>query len=227
MICHLADPKKAPPLGVVANNGKDSQMPTFSANDGTAIYYKDWGSGNPIVFSHGWPLNGDAWDAQMLFFGQKGYRVVAHDRRGHGRSEQTWDRNDYDTWADDLAALIELLDLTSITLVAHSMGGGEIARYVGRHGTSCSSPRWSSSERCHHSCSKPTTTRAVCHCRSLTVFVPALIENRPEFYRDTSVGFFSYNRPGAKVSQAVEEQFGALECNRVSRHPMTASNDFE
>ena len=113
-------------------------MPNFLTDDGAEIYYKDWGSGDPIVFSHGWPLSADAWDAQMLFFGGQGYRVVAHDRRGHGRSSQTWDRNDYDTWADDLSGLIDQLDLRDVTLVAHSMGGGEIARYVGRHGTSSS-----------------------------------------------------------------------------------------
>ena len=111
-------------------------MGTITTTDGTEIFYKDWGTGEPIVFSHGWPLSADAWDAQMLFFGQQGYRVIAHDRRGHGRSDQTWDRNDYDTWADDLARLIEQLDLTNVTLTAHSMGGGEIARYVGRSGTS-------------------------------------------------------------------------------------------
>ena len=111
-------------------------MPNFLTDDGAEIYYKDWGSGDPIVFSHGWPLSADAWDAQMFFFGGQGYRVVAHDRRGHGRSSQTWDGNDYDTWADDLSGLIDQLDLRDVTLVAHSMGGGEIARYVGRHGTS-------------------------------------------------------------------------------------------
>src|ERR1700731_1960103 len=106
---------------------KDPTVPLFNADDGNEMYYKDWGMGEPIVFSHGWPLNADAWDAQMLFFGQQGYRVIAHDRRSHGRSGQTWDRNDYDTWADDLAGLIEQLDVTNLT---------QIARYVGRHGSS-------------------------------------------------------------------------------------------
>jgi len=112
------------------------KVPHFTASDGAEIYFKDWGSGDPIVFSHGWPLNADAWDAQLLFFGQQGYRVVAHDRRSHGRSSQTWERNDYDTWADDLAGIVDQLDLNNVTLVAHSMGGGEITRYVGRYGTS-------------------------------------------------------------------------------------------
>ena len=110
-------------------------MTTITTKDGTQIYYKDWGTGQPIVFSHGWPLSSDDWDAQMLFFGQNGYRVVAHDRRGHGRSTQTWDGNDMDTYADDLAQLTEQLDLTEAIHVGHSTGGGEVARYIGRHGT--------------------------------------------------------------------------------------------
>ena len=109
-------------------------MPTITTKDGTQIYYKDWGKGQPIVFSHGWPLTADDWDGQMLFFGQHGYRVIAHDRRGHGRSTQTWDGNDMDTYADDLAALTEKLDLKNAIHVGHSTGGGEVARYIGRHG---------------------------------------------------------------------------------------------
>ena len=110
-------------------------MPTITTKDGAQIYYKDWGTGQPIVFSHGWPLSADDWDGQMLFFGQRGYRVIAHDRRGHGRSTQTWDGNDMDTYADDLAALTEKLDLKNAIHVGHSTGGGEVARYIGRHGT--------------------------------------------------------------------------------------------
>ncbi len=110
-------------------------MPTITTKDGTQIYYKDWGKGQPIVFSHGWPLTADDWDGQMLFFGQQGYRVIAHDRRGHGRSTQTWDGNDMNTYADDLAALTEKLDLKDAIHVGHSTGGGEVARYIGRHGT--------------------------------------------------------------------------------------------
>ena len=110
-------------------------MPTITTKDGTQIYYKDWGKGQPIVFSHGWPLTADDWDGQMLFFGQRGYRVIAHDRRGHGRSTQTWDGNDMDTYADDLAALTEKLDLKNAIHVGHSTGGGEVARYIGRHGS--------------------------------------------------------------------------------------------
>src|SRR6185369_4803009 len=110
-------------------------MPTITVKDGTTIYYKDWGSGKPIVFSHGWPLSADAWDDQMFFLGQRGYRVIAHDRRGHGRSSQPWDGNDMDTYADDLAALVESLDLKDVIHVGHSTGGGEVTRYIGRHGT--------------------------------------------------------------------------------------------
>ncbi len=110
-------------------------METISTNDGTRLYYKDWGAGQPVVFSHGWPLTSDAWDAQMMFLGQHGYRVIAHDRRSHGRSDQTWDGNDMDTYADDLAALMAALDLRDAVLVGHSTGGGEVTRYVGRHGS--------------------------------------------------------------------------------------------
>ena len=110
-------------------------MSTITVKDGTTIYYKDWGKGQPIVFSHGWPLSADDWDGQMLFFGQHGYRVIAHDRRGHGRSDQTWDGNEMDTYADDLAALFEKLDLKDAIMVGHSTGGGEVARYLGRHGS--------------------------------------------------------------------------------------------
>src|SRR3979490_339297 len=109
-------------------------MPTITTKDGTPIYYKDWGKGQPIVFSHGWPLTADDWDGQMLHFGQQGYRCIAHDRRGHGRSTQTWDGNEMDTYADDLMALVETLDLKNAIHVRHSPGGGEVARYIGRHG---------------------------------------------------------------------------------------------
>src|SRR5262249_11884984 len=111
-------------------------MPTIKAKDGTTLYYKDWGSGKPVAFSHGWPLDADAWDAQMLFLGQQGYRVIAHHRRGHGRSDQTWNGNDMDTYADDVATLFEALNLRDVTFIGHSTGGGEVARYLGRHGTS-------------------------------------------------------------------------------------------
>jgi non-heme chloroperoxidase len=188
---------------------KDSTVPLFSANDGTSIYYKDWSMGEPIVFSHGWPLSADAWDPQMLFFGQQGYRVIAHDRRGHGRSGQTWAGNDYDTWADDLAGLIEELDLTNLTLVAHSMGGGEIARYVGRYGTS------RLARMVFIGAVPPLMLKTDNNPGGLPLSVfdglrAGLVANRPQFYKDTSVPFFGYNRPNAKVSEATEDQFQRL-----------------
>ena len=184
-------------------------MATITATDGTKIYYKDWGRGEPVVFSHGWPLNADAWDAQMLFFGQHGYRVIAHDRRGHGRSDQTWNANDYDTWADDLAGLIDELDLTKATLVAHSMGGGEIARYVGRYGTS------RLAKMVFIGAVPPLMVKTDKNPGGLPLSVfdglrAGLVDNRSQFYKDTSVAFFGYNRPNAKVSDAVEDQFWRL-----------------
>src|SRR6202453_2646872 len=119
-----------------APHERDRQMPTFETRDGTEIFYKDWGIGRPIVFSHGWPLNADAWDPQLFFMASNGFRAIAHDRRGHGRSAQPWEGNDMDHYADDLAELIETLDLRDAVLVGHSTGGGEVVRYIGRHGPS-------------------------------------------------------------------------------------------
>ena len=184
-------------------------MSLFGAEDGTEVYYKDWGQGDPIVFSHGWPLSADAWDAQMFFFGQQGYRVVAHDRRSHGRSGQTWHRNDCDTWADDLAGLIEQLDLTNVTLIAHSMGGGEIARYVGRHGTS------RLAKMVFIGSVPPLMVKTENNPGGLPLSLfdsqrDGLLENRPQFYRDTSEAFFGYNRPDATPSEAVQDEFCRL-----------------
>jgi non-heme chloroperoxidase len=181
-------------------------MPTITTKDGTEIYYKDWGKGQPIVFSHGWPLSSDDWDGQMLFFGQRGYRVIAHDRRGHGRSTQTWDGNDMDTYADDLAALFDALDLKDAIMVGHSTGGGEVVRYLGRHG----------SQRV----SKAAIVSAVPPLMLKTDHNPtgqpieafdglriALANNRPQFYRDLTLPFYGYNRPGAKISEGIREHW--------------------
>jgi non-heme chloroperoxidase len=178
-------------------------MATISTKDGTQIYYKDWGKGQPIVFSHGWPLSADDWDAQMLFFGQRGYRVIAHDRRGHGRSSQTWDGHDMDHYADDLAALTAHLDLKEAIHVGHSTGGGEVVHYLARHGES--------------RVAKAAIISAVPPLMLKTAANPTgqpkevfdglqaqLAANRAQFYYDLPAGpFYGYNRPGAKPSQGV------------------------
>ena len=181
-------------------------MPTITVKDGTQIYYKDWGSGQPIVFSHGWPLSADDWDGQMLFFGQRGYRVIAHDRRGHGRSTQTWDGNEMNTYADDLAALTEKLDLKNAIHVGHSTGGGEVARYIGKHGSkrvgmavliSSVPPLMLKTDK------NPAGA-------PISVFDDLraqLAANRPQFYRDITLPFYGYNRPGAKISEGIREHW--------------------
>ncbi len=181
-------------------------MPTLSTKDGTQIFYKDWGTGQPIVFSHGWPLTADDWDAQMLFFGQHGYRVIAHDRRGHGRSTQTWEGNDMDTYADDLAALTEKLDLKSAIHVGHSTGGGEVARYIGRHG----SKRVAMAVLI--SAVPPLMVKTEKNPGGLDISVfdglrASYVENRPQFYKDITLPFYGYNRPGAKISEGVREKW--------------------
>jgi non-heme chloroperoxidase len=181
-------------------------MPTIAVKDGTQIFYKDWGTGQPIVFSHGWPLSADDWDGQMLYFGRLGYRVIAHDRRGHGRSTQTWDGNDMDTYADDLAVLFEKLDLKDAIMVGHSTGGGEVARYLGRHGAkrvakaaliSAVPPLMLKTDK------NPTGS-------PMSVFDglrSALAANRPQFYKDITLPFYGYNRPGAKISEGIREHW--------------------
>ena len=181
-------------------------MTTITTKDGTQIYYKDWGKGQPIVFSHGWPLSADDWDGQMLFFGQRGYRVIAHDRRGHGRSTQTWDGNEMDTYADDLAELFNSLDLQDAIMVGHSTGGGEVARYLGRHGTkrvskavliSAVPPLMLKTEK------NPTGLPM----SAFDALRAALAANRPQFYKDITLPFYGYNRPGAKISEGVREHW--------------------
>lgn len=182
-------------------------MSTITMKDGTQIYYKDWGAGPPVVFSHGWPLSSDMWESQMRFLASEGYRCIAHDRRGHGRSSQPWIGNDMDTYADDLAALIDALDLTGAVLVGFSAGGGEVARYVGRHGT--------------RRVAKIALIAAVPPLMSKTAANPgglpmdvfdgiraAAIADRSQQYRNLASGpFFGANRPGATVSQGMMDSF--------------------
>jgi non-heme chloroperoxidase len=181
-------------------------MATITTKDGTTIYYKDWGKGQPIVFSHGWPLSADDWDAQMLFFGQHGFRVIAHDRRGHGRSTQTWDGNDMDTYADDLAQLVEKLDLHDAIHVGHSTGGGEVARYLGRYGTK------RAARAVLISAVPPLMLKTGKNPGGLPISVfdeirTAVANNRAQFYQDLTLPFYGYNRPGAKVSEGIREHW--------------------
>jgi len=181
-------------------------MNTFVTKDGTEIFYKDWGKGPVVTFSHGWPLNADAWDAQMLFLGQQGYRVIAHDRRGHGRSGQTWDGNNMDQYADDLAELIEHLDLKEITMVGHSTGGGEVARYIGRHGNK------RVKKAVLISAVPPLMLKTEQNPGGLPISVfdeirAGVVADRSQFYKDLSLPFYGYNKPGAKVSEGVREAF--------------------
>ena len=181
-------------------------MSTITTKDGTSIFYKDWGTGPTVVFSHGWPLNADAWDAQMLFLGQQGYRVVAHDRRGHGRSEQTWTGNEYDTFADDLAELLEKLDLMDVTLVGHSMGGGEVTRYIGRHGNK------RVKKAVLIGAIPPVMLKSDKNPGGLPMSVfdgirAGLVADRSQFYKDVSMPFYGYNKPDAKPSQGVRDAF--------------------
>jgi non-heme chloroperoxidase len=181
-------------------------MATITTKDGTTIYYKDWGKGQPIVFSHGWPLSSDDWDAQMLFFGQHGYRVIAHDRRGHGRSTQTWNGNDMDTYADDLAQLTEKLDLRDAIHVGHSMGGGEVARYIRRHGSK------RVAKAVLIGSGGPILLKTAANPGGLPMEVfdslrAGVATNRAQFYKDITLPFYGYNRPGAKVSEGIREHW--------------------
>ena len=181
-------------------------MNTIKMKDGTQIYYKDWGSGQPVVFSHGWPLNSDAWEDQMLFLAARGYRCIALDRRGHGRSSQPWDGNDMDTYADDLAALVKALDLNDVIHVGHSTGGGEVARYIGRHGTK------RVAKAVLIGSVTPLMLKTVANPDGLPIEAfdkirAGVLADRSQFFKDLATPFFGADRPGAKVSQGLRDSF--------------------
>jgi len=181
-------------------------MNTITTKDGTQIYYKDWGKGQTVVFSHGWPLSADAWEDQMIVLASNGYRCIAHDRRGHGRSSQPWDGNDMDTYADDLAALVEQLNLNDAVHVGHSTGGGEVARYIGRYGTK------RVSKAVLISAVPPLMLKTAANPAGLPIDAfnqlrSAVLADRAQFFKDLSAPFYGANREGAKVSQGLRDSF--------------------
>ena len=194
------------PVEGARKNGRKT-MGTITTNDGTQLYYKDWGAGRPVVFSHGWPLSSDSWESQMLYLAERGFRCIAHDRRGHGRSSQPWSGNDMDTYADDLARILDALSLENVTLVGFSTGGGEVARYIGRHGT----------RRVKQAALVASVTPLMLKTPNNPQGTPrevfdglraASLADRSKLYRDLASGpFFGFNRPGAKVSQGMIDSF--------------------
>jgi non-heme chloroperoxidase len=181
-------------------------MATIRTSAGTDIYFKDWGSGQPVVFSHGWPLTCDAWDAQMVFLASNGFRCIAHDRRGHGRSSQPWDGNEMDTYADDLAALTSALDLRDAVHVGHSTGGGEVARYIGRHGSSRVA-RAVLIGAVPPLMLKTPSNRGGLPLETFDAIRAGVTADRSQFFKDLTTPFYGANRPGAKVSQGVRDSF--------------------
>jgi non-heme chloroperoxidase len=199
-------------------------MSSFTTSDGTQIYYKDWGSGQPIVFSHGWPLSADAWEDQMFFLSGRGYRTIAHDRRGHGRSDQPWNGNDMDTYADDLAELVAALDLKDAIHIGHSTGGGEVARYIGRHGTS------RVAKAVLVSAIPPLMLKTDANPNGTPIEAfdeirAGVQKDRSQFFKDLAFPFYGGNRPGSTVSEGLRESFwlqgmlcgikGAYDCIKV------------
>lgn len=181
-------------------------MGTITTQDGTQIYYKDWGQGRPIVFSHGWPLSADAWDDQMLFFAGRGFRCIAHDRRGHGRSSQPWTGNEMNTYADDLRTLTEKLDLNNAIHIGHSTGGGEVTRYLGRHGTK------RVAKAVLISAVPPLMLKTPANPGGLPMEVfdeirASVLADRSQYFRDLSLPFYGYNRPDAKISEGIRDSF--------------------
>jgi len=192
---------------------------TVTARDGTVIHFTDWGHGIPVVFSHGWPLSADAWEDQMLFLAEHGFRVIAHDRRGHGRSSKAWHGNDMDTYADDLATLLDTLDITGATLVGHSTGGGEVARYIGRHGTGRVAKAVLIGAVTPQMVVSPTNPDGV----PMSVFDSireGVRNDRAQYFLDLSMPFYGFNRPGAKVSEGMRQSFliQGLQCSIKSAY---------
>ena len=193
-------------VSTAPSTGATAKSPYVEMNDGTQIYFKDWGAGQPLVFSHGWPLTADAWDDQMVFFAERGYRCVAHDRRGHGRSSQPWNGNEMDTYADDLATLVKALDLHDAIHIGHSTGGGEVARYIGRHGTS------RVAKAALISAVPPLMLKTPANPGGLPIDAfdqirAGVLADRSQFFKDLTTPFYGANRQGAQVSQGVRDSF--------------------